>query len=218
MTGKQPSLFSRATLSCDSNAYLDAHMQRRSILKNEQFLWEGDSLEAVYWVLEGYIKVFHLSKDGREQVLSIITPGKLFNTVSVLQHESGNHAHAAALSDASLGILKTEDFLYLIEHFPDFSMLVLRDFSGKLAHLTALVEQLALSTTRQRLIRFLLANKQADQGIKGWTQEEIAAQVGTVRDVVSRLLGVLVREGLIKVERQRIILVDLERLYSEIEE
>lgn len=207
----------RERLSKETNAFLDTHLNWRHISKNEQFLWEGDALEAVYWVLSGYIRIFHLSRDGREQVLDIIRPGQLLNTVSVLQHEDGNHAHAAAMAAAELGILKAGDFIYLVEHFQDFSTLILHDFAGKLAHLTALVEQLSLFTTRQRLIRFLLVNKQADQGIKGWTQEEIAAQIGTVRDVISRLLGMLVREGLIKVERQRIMLVDLDRLQSEIE-
>ncbi len=218
MLDQKYSIILRETLSNETKTFLDAHLNRCHISKNEQFLWEGDPLEVIYWVLTGFIKVFHLSRDGREQVLGIIRPGQFFNTVSVLQHEDGNHAHAAAMCDSELGILKADDFLYMLEHFQDFSTLILRDFAGKLAHLTALVEQLSLSTTRQRLIRFLLMDRRADQGIQGWTQEEIAAQIGTVRDVVSRLLGMLVREGLIKVERQRIILVDFDRLQREIEE
>jgi CRP/FNR family transcriptional regulator len=87
-----------------------------------------------------------------------------------------------------------------------------------LDHLTQLVEELSLFSTRQRLIRFLLKNGEEGQTVRGWTQEEIAAQVGTVRDVISRLLGLFAREGLIRIERQRIIILDEERLQSELED
>jgi CRP/FNR family transcriptional regulator len=115
-------------------------------------------------------------------------------------------------------MLDATDFLSAIRNFPDFALLLLHDYADKLDHLTQLVEELSLFSTRQRLIRFLLKNGEEGQTVRGWTQEEIAAQVGTVRDVISRLLGLFAREGLIRIERQRIIILDEERLQSELED
>ena len=75
-----------------------------------------------------------------------------------------------------------------------------------------MVEELSLKTTQQRLARFLLMNGGDEKSVLGFTQEEIASQVGTVRDVISRLLNLFSREGLIKIERQHIILLEEKRL------
>jgi CRP/FNR family cyclic AMP-dependent transcriptional regulator len=77
------------------------------------------------------------------------------------------------------------------------------------------VEDLALHTVRTRLARFLLARADGKQPPKRWTQEEVAAQIGTVRDVVGRALRTFVADGLIRRERGRIVVVDRESLELE---
>jgi len=200
------------SLSAASRDFLENHSMRKIVAKNEQFLWEGDTLENVYVILDGYVKVYRFSGEGREQSLAMLKSGQFVNVVPALRQEKENHANAIAMTEIELGILSVADFISALHTYPDFAVLLLKDSANKLDHLTRLAEELSLFSTRQRLIHFLLEQGKEKDEVKGWTQEEIASQVGTVRDVVSRLLGLFAREGLIRVERQRIIIVDEERL------
>ena len=204
-------------ISQETTDFLATHFQSKNVEKGQQFLWEGDPLDAVYMIVQGYVKVFHLSDGGREQVLMILKEGDFVNAVSALQVLSSNHAHASALGRTVVGKMALADFNQAIHEYSDFALLQMRDLAGKLSHMTDLVSDLSLRSTRQRLIQFLLQNDTQRAAVLGWTQEEIAAQIGTVRDVVSRLLGLFSREGLIRIERQRIILLDDDRLRSELE-
>lgn len=193
-------------------------MSHKTIFKGVQFLWEGDKVEKVYFIIRGYAKIYHFSEEGREQILTVVKSGQFANTVSALRQEKGNYANGKAMTELKLGMLDMVDFRAAIRDYSDFTLLLLQDSAEKLDHLTHLVEELSLFSTRQRLIRFILKNAKENQSIRGWTQEEIAAQVGTVRDVVSRLLGFFARAGFILVERQRIIVLDEQRLQAALEE
>jgi len=205
-------------LSDKTITYLSLHLHSKIVKKGQQFLWEGEQLEAVYVILQGYVKVFRLSDEGREQVLAVLKEGDFINAVPALRLQSTNHAYASALNQVVLGKIGMEDFFIAVQEFSDFALFQMRDLAEKLDHATNLVADLSLHSTRQRLIRFLLSNNTPPATVLGWTQEDIAAQIGTVRDVVSRLLGLFAREGLIRIERQRIILLDEQRLRSELEE
>ena len=212
-----PDVFSNQ-LSKETIHSLSSCIHQENIEKGIQFLWEEDPLETVDIVLRGYVKVFHISTEGREQVLAILKEGDFINTVSALRLQTTNHAHAAALTKVTLGKIYIADFSQAIKEYSDFAILLMQDLAEKLNHTTNLITDLSLHSTRQRLIRFLLTNSTSPATVMGWTQEEMAAHIGTVREVVGRILGLFAREGLIRIERQRIILLDEKRLRSELEE
>jgi CRP-like cAMP-binding protein len=93
---------------------------------------------------------------------------------------------------------------------------VLEDLSEKLYHLTDLVHDVSLRTVRGRLAKFLLAQAQGGGDVQ-WTHEQIAMQLGTRREVVSRALRAFLVEGLIQTDRQRILVLDPQKLENEIE-
>ena len=119
---------------------------------------------------------------------------------------------------SSLYVLPRIGFIEIIQGCADLFLAVLKDFAGKLSHLTGLVEQLSLHTIRGRLARFLI--EQADHGepTGRWTQDEMAAHLGTVRDVIGRTLRSFEEAGLIKRQRNRIVLVDRHALEAEAEQ
>ena len=88
----------------------------------------------------------------------------------------------------------------------------MRDYSQRLKQLTNKVEDLGLYSVRARLVRFLLEQADQKEIPVRWTQDEIARQIGTVRDVVGRSLRTLEQEGLIQIRRQCIRLLDRLRL------
>ena len=190
-------------------AYVRAYEPR------EMVIFEGDPCQAAYFIVEGQVRVFRLSLSGREQVLVRLGPGQAFNTVPPFQARSVNHANVEALTPVTLYAISRDNILELVGECAELSLAILGDFADRLDHLTSLVEDLSLRTVRGRLARFLL--ERAEDGVvtRHWTQEEIASHLGTVRDMVGRTLRSLADSGLVRMERQRVVLLDRQGLEAE---
>lgn len=178
---------------------------------------EGDPCDAAYFVVSGEVQIYRMSPQGRHQVLVRLGPGQAFNTVPLFQPNGTNRASATALSDVTLYAVRRNDFLRVIRTCPELSMVVLRDFASRLTHLTDLVEDLSLRSVRGRLARFLLQQADGEHITRRWTQDDIAAHLGTVRDMVGRSLRAMVDAGWLRMERGRIVLVDRKALEEEVE-
>lgn len=188
---------------------------RRTYAPGETIIFEGDPCQAAYLIAEGQVRVYRLSPTGREQVLARMGPGQAFNTVPPFRPNSVNHATVRALTPVTVYAIAGPELLRLVREIPELALALLRDFADRLDHLTDLVEDLSLYTVRARLARFLL--KYGEEGEPGrcWTQEEIAAHLGSVRDVVGRTLREFAEAGLVRLERQRIVLLDRAGLEAE---
>ncbi len=183
----------------------------------EIVIFAGDPCEAVYFILEGEARVYRLSSAGREQVLARLGAGEAFNLVPPFRDSALNHATVAAFTPLTLCIIGCEDFRRLAGECLDLTLAILREFAARLDRLTNLVEDLSLRSVRERLARFLLAQAAPNGGkiTQRWTHDEIAAHLGTVRDVVGRTLRAFADAGLVHLDRQRIILLDREGLEAE---
>ena len=220
-TLRRISLF--ATLSDDALARVADVAIRRTYAPGETIIIEGDPCQAAYFIVEGQVRVYRLSPSGREQVLARLGPGQAFNTVPPFQPHGLNHATGEALTPIVLYTITCDDFCRLVKECAELALLILQDFAARLDHLTNLVEDLSLRTVRGRLARFLLerastelnGTAKAGQITQRWTQEEIAAHLGTVRDMVGRTLRAFADGGLVRMDRQRILLLDREGLEEE---
>lgn len=189
----------------------------RTYAPGEIVIFEGDPCEAVYFVVSGQVRVYRLSPGGREQVLARLGPGQSFNTVPPFKPAGVNHACVQALVLTDVYVIPCDDFRRLAGECRELAFAMLRDFAERLDHLTGLVEDLSLRTVRGRLARFLLEHADLGGVTRRWTQEEIAAHLGTVRDMVGRTLRAFADAGLVQMERQRIVLLDREGLEAETE-
>ena len=185
--------------------------------QGETIIIQGDPCQAAYFIVGGQVRVYRLSPGGREQVLAQLGPGQAFNTVPPFQSNGVNHANAEAIAPVTLYAITCDDFRRLVGERTELALAILRDFAARLDHLTNLVEDLSLRTVRGRLARFLLACGEGGTITRRWTQGEIAARLGTVRDVVGRTLRAFADAGLVRMDRQRIVLLDRERLELEAE-
>jgi CRP/FNR family transcriptional regulator len=176
---------------------------------------EGELCEAAYFIVEGHVEVYRMSLQGRQQVLARLGPGQAFNTVPLFQAEGRNHASVVARTDVTLYALLKEDFPRALRDCPDLALVILQDFAGRLAHLTDLVEDLALRSVRGRLARFLLQQADGTAIAHKWTQDDMAAHLGTVRDMIGRSLRALTDERMIRIDRGRIVLLDRAALEAE---
>ena len=177
---------------------------------------EGDTDTRVFFVLEGSVRAFRTNAEGREQTLALLEAGDAFNLPTVFADGHVTPATAQALGPVAALVIEGDDFQRITSQTPAIALAVLRDLSTKLHHFTTLTHDLSLRSVRARLAGFLLAHMNgAQDSPAAWTQEEIAAQIGTVREVVSRTLRAFTREGLIVMQRQRITVLDAERLQAE---
>ncbi|MFN2137799.1 MAG: Crp/Fnr family transcriptional regulator [Candidatus Promineifilaceae bacterium] len=204
-----------AGLSDDALACVADVALVRTYEPGETIIFEGDSCQAAYFVADGQVRVYRLSAAGREQVLARLGPGQAFNTVPPFQSNGVNHATVEALTAVTAYAVSSNDLRRLVSRSPELALAILQDFAGRLDHLTNLVEDLSLRTVRGRLARFLLEHVNEKGITRRWTQDEIAAHLGTVRDMVGRTLRAFVDAGLVRLDRQRIVLLDRAGLEAE---
>jgi CRP-like cAMP-binding protein len=179
-------------------------------------LLEGDVDAPAFFVLQGIVRAFRTNLDGREQTLIHLESGQAFNMPAAFTAQHVAPASAIAVGQAQLLSIAQHDFRRVVSETPAIALAVLGDFASKLYHLTDLTHNLGLRSVRGRLARFLLEQSQADVDSPiRWTQERIAAQIGSVREVISRTMRVFVKEGLIEMKRQRISVLDPEGLERE---
>ena len=134
-------------------------------------------------------------------------------------------ASAVAIDDAEIAFISRRDFqAYCMEH-PEVSLKVLQVVGARLRRLVGIIEELSFTTIRQRLISTLLKlseseGKKTVRGIEFQlpaSHQELANQLGTVRELVSRNLMRLQAEGLLDVDARQIVVKDLDGLKALLE-
>lgn len=180
---------------------------------------EGEPAEAMYVVAQGRVKIARLAANGREQVLHVAAPGHHFNTVPIF--DGGPcPANAEALTDVQLLMLPLRDLRAVVEGQPALALAFLKEFTGRLRHLVNLVDELSLHTVQGRLAHLVLEQAEAaerGEEVSPLTQAEMAARLGTVREMVARTLKSFDVLGLIRMERGVITVLDRDGLAAQAE-
>ncbi|HEV2247013.1 MAG TPA: Crp/Fnr family transcriptional regulator [Terriglobia bacterium] len=202
---------------------LAGHCVVRFLNKEELLFTEGDPCEGMYVVQSGAIKLFKMADTGREQVLVIERAGSTVDELPVF--DGGNlPASATALEDSTLLFLPKREFLELCRRNSEVAFAVIRSLAWRFRYMASLVEELSLKEVSHRLARFLrdralTAGTRTRRGIEFPLEEsnqQIAAEIGTVRDLVSRNLRRLVDRKIIKMERRRVIVLNMAELEEQI--
>jgi CRP/FNR family transcriptional regulator len=188
------------------------HVFEKKAVRGEILVFEGEPADTLFFVVNGVVKVFKTSADGKEQILQIIRPGDSFNDVPVFPGDV-TLASAEAMSDVLLYSLKKNDLADIIRENPRISLNVIHVLSERVQRLVSLVEDLSFRNVTGRVAKVLLeyAGDGADEKPR-LTQQEMAAMIGTAREMVGRSLKTLEEEGTIRMERNRVIITDQETL------
>ncbi|MHB0859106.1 MAG: Crp/Fnr family transcriptional regulator [Anaerolineae bacterium] len=182
----------------------------RVLARDEILALEGDSCSAVYLVMMGRLRVLKASPQGREQTVAEMKRGESVYLVPAL--DGGPlPATVQAATRAVVLSFSCQAFRQILRDHPGVALHVLAEWAARLRRLTSLVESLSLRTVPERLARFLLQLGQVEPE-RRMTQREMAAQLGTVREVLARALAQFEREGWIKLGRGVIEVVDVEAL------
>lgn len=185
----------------------------------EIIMLEGELQPSLYIVASGLVKISRVSQEGREYIMRLVPPGETFNEVGVLDG-APNPATATAHTEAMLWRIDRADLHRIAAHYPELAWALAGQVAGMARHLVDLVEDLAMRTVKGRVARLLLDEAQANHADvvpRLLTQEEMAARLGTVREMVGRALRSLAADGVIEFNRHRIVILDPERLAQEAE-
>lgn len=219
---KRTSLF--ADLAENELGFLAHRAVVRKVQAGETIFLEGDNCAGLWVVEAGKIKIFKTAANGREQVLAVDGPGSSVAELPVF--DGGNYpASAAAVDDSTLLFISREDFRALCLNHPEVALKVLRVVGRRLRSLVGIIEELSFKTVRHRLVSMLLLlakdGRKTLSGIQVTlpaAHQEIAARIGTVRELVSRGLSRLQAQNLIQVDGREILIRDAKALEKELEE
>lgn len=206
-------------ISARDRASVHARFRERRFRKGAAIFTEGERCDGLWVVAEGLIKISRLSPGGREQVLHTEGPGATLGEVPLFDG-AGYVASASALTPARLLWLPRRDLEALCRRHPDVALAIIATLAGRIRAFASLAGDLALRPVTDRLALLLLAEgrrgrRSGPSGVEitlPGTREEIAARIGTVRELVSRSLAALARRGLIAVRGRRCVLLDVKRL------
>ena len=211
-----------ASLTETEMAALARRVTTRRFGRGELLFNEGDACSGLFLIASGKIRIFKLSPSGREQVLAVEGPGSSFAELPVF--DGGAYpASASVLENAELLFISRKDFQnFCLEH-PDVSLKVIAVVGSRLRRLVGIIEELSFTTVRQRLIALILRLTQttgtpSSNGVSfelTKSHQELASELGTVRELVSRNLGRLQAEGFLHVDGRKIFVKDLDGLRQE---
>ncbi len=166
--------------------------------------------DSFYVILAGRAKVYKLSPKGDEQILHLYGPGNTFGEAAMWAGVN-YPAHAEVLQDTTLLVVKRSILKQLIAANPDMAMAMLAGMSGKLREFNKLIEQLSLKDVPARLANALLempAKPGTDIVALKQTKRELAGQLGTIPETLSRALKKLSASGLIEVNGPEITILN----------
>jgi len=158
------------------------------------------------------VKVYKRSVNGKEQILNIASTGESLNDVSTF--DGGDSAmDMLATTPVYLLAIKKADIKALFARFPQIAINVAGVLATKVRRDSSLVEVLSFDQVISRLARLILKQTDAEKSLLPlFTQQDLAAMVGTSRVVVNRSLKAMEDAGAIKLERRRIVVTDKEAL------
>jgi CRP-like cAMP-binding protein len=223
---------------------LAQHAVPRAAEPDELLFVEGEDCQGLYVVFSGAVRIFKQSQQGREQVLTIERAGAVVAELPVFDG-GPYPASCKAVEPSLLLFISKQDFRRSCQEDPEVALKVLASVGGRLRRLVTIIEELSFLTVRSRLAALLLELARAQtkvpatadsralaspSAVKGEgetrqpamlrvplniTHQEIAARIGTVRELVSRNLGRLEDEGIIRVDGRAFVIQDWARLEQE---
>jgi CRP/FNR family transcriptional regulator len=190
---------------------VQAIARERTYQRQQVLFSDGEEGSGFFLVVEGQVKVFKMSPEGKEQILHILGPGEPIGQVAVFAGESFP-ANAQALRESRVLFFPRDAFVALIHRKPSLALNMLAILSNRLREFTVQIESLSLKEVPARLAVYLLtlAEEQggADDVALQMTKAQLASVIGTIPETLSRIFNRMAQAGMIQVDGRTIHLLD----------
>jgi CRP/FNR family cyclic AMP-dependent transcriptional regulator len=178
-----------------------------------------DEGERLYIVKRGRVRLYRLTPDGKQLTLDILDKGRVVGRMSWLGQELTD-AYAEAIEDAVICSFTPQELRRLIDRFPGIGLNIIRYLSDRLAASERERELMAFRTVEERLAARLMElaerfGRPIDGGVEidaRLTQQELADMIGTSRETLAMTISSLREQGVLDMERQRVVIREVERL------
>ncbi len=188
------------------NIALDRHFNKGEIIFSD-----GDEGNGFFVVVEGLVKIFKVSSEGKEQILHIYGPGEPFGQVAVYAGRS-YPASAQAIAKSHVLFFPRTAFINLITRIPSLAMNMLAVLSKRLREFTVQVENLSLKEVPGRLAGYLLylldEQESKDSVTLNISKGQLASLLGTIPETLSRIFARMTELDLIEMDGRRIKLLN----------
>lgn len=178
--------------------------------RGETVFWQDEAGAGLHIIRHGSIKLIKISPQGREYIVNIIEDGATFNEVSVFDGQK-NPINVVAIDETDIWVIDPQLIRSILASHPEMSQAVILNLAYNLRKMVGILEELSFLQVTHRLAR-LLAKMTPEQlaGETGTrlTQHQLAARLGTVREVVARSLRELEHCGAIRVNQRQIVILD----------
>lgn len=199
-------------LSEQGQALYRSRLQTRHFQRNDQVLHKGEPISGAYFVLEGELRVFTITEQGKEATLYNIAPGETcILATNSLFNDFLYPAWVVAEETTTVGVLPGGVYRELFRHEPTIQDITIKALSSTVFGLMAELEQTHAQTVRQRLASYLVMRSSSDFIITT-TQQKIADALGSSREFIARLLAEFNEEGIVKSGRGKILILDCDKL------
>ncbi len=216
---------------CDLFAYLtdqdvralESVSKARDFRRGEPIYLPNDSADAVLLVTKGRVKICHVTPDGKQSILNIIDQGELFGELSLLD-ETGRQEFAEAIESTTVVLIPKSEMLALMANHPHLNKGITKLIGSRRQRIERRLRNLLFRSNRERVVHLLIemAEKYGQKTETGMelaiklSHQEMASIIGSTRETVTVMLGQLQNEGLIKIARRRITIVDIHSLSKEV--
>jgi CRP/FNR family transcriptional regulator, cyclic AMP receptor protein len=208
-----------AHLGDDHLRLLSASLGSQPFERGATIFHQGSVGNTLYLIVRGQVRIYTSSLLGQEISVTLFRDGDFFGELSLLDGQERS-ASAVAMRDTTTLTLHRAAFLHAVRTYPEIAVAVLEQLSARLRHTNTYIEHLASTSAPQRVIRTLLdlADQHGvlEQGTTRidlhLTQDDLASLAGTTRETVNRVLGGLREQGLIRIERARLSVLNLAQL------
>ncbi len=181
---------------------------------DEIIIHEGQSCQGLGIIESGRVKIYKGSPSGREMIFNVIETGESFNEVPVFD-QLENPVNVSAVLSTRIWLIDADALRKTIAEHPQACHQIIINLSKNLRMLVGKVAEMSFYTVTTRLARLLRDLPEAQlsgSGPSRMTQDDLAARIGTVREVVARSLKELERVGAIDIQRGQIAIINREKL------
>jgi len=196
----------------------------RRFRRGDTIFHQGDPGDSLYVMASGSVKVVLPSEQGAEPaIVAVLGPGEFFGELSLLDG-APHSATIAAIEPSETLVLQRDAFLSLVDTDRDLRHALLVSVASELRRLTGHVEDLHFLDLPGRLASRILRLAERERPAEGeirvpwpYTQSELAGMIGASRQSVNRLMADLTDQGLVRLERDHLVVTDADRLSATID-
>lgn len=209
-----------STLSREELEDIVSLIGHKTYRKGEIVFLEGEKSNSLYIINEGQIKLFKYTKEGKEQILHILSEGEFFGEISLLKEEEVAF-NAEAITPLKICTLTKEKLNNILLQRPEISVKILESVGERLSKVEKLVKNLATIDVEARMAALLMEFKEqygvkTSKGIEiklPLTREDMANYIGVTRETISRKLAKFQQEGFIQlIGNKKIVILNEETL------